>query len=314
LALVGYGLRLVVAALRFHADYLVVAEGSTHWFALYLLPRTRCRIILSIHCVLWPEYGPNRTKGLLRQVWLSLSRRLFRRHAYAIMSASDDITKQIYEIAKGEPRPVIPFLPSYRSGTFSTEQSPPAPPFRVLFAGRIETEKGVFTLLEVARMLKDAGENQIEFEICGDGSALARLRSETTRAGLTHSFHCHGHCNRATMSELFKRCHMVVVPTTTAFGEGFNQVVVESVLAGRPVVTSVVCPSRNYVSEAVVEVPPDEPAGYAQAILNLYHNAAVSEQKRTACAQYADQFYDKANGWGAALQRAIQQKDPVVTE
>jgi len=107
---------------------------------------------------------------------------------------------------------------------------------------------------------------------------------------------------------------MVVVPTTTAFGEGFNQVVVESVLAGRPVVTSVVCPARNYVSEAVVEVPPDEPGGYAQAILSLYQNAAVYEQKRAAGAQYEGQFYDKSNGWGAALQSAIQQKDPVVTE
>ena len=47
------------------------------------------------------------------------------------------------------------------------------------------------------------------------------------------------------MREMFRQAHVLIVPTTTDFIEGFNQVVVEGVLAGRPVITSWNVPSAG---------------------------------------------------------------------
>ncbi len=294
-----YGIRLMAAAVHFRADYVVVADGSTHWFALCLLPSRRYRTIATVHCMLWLPFKP--ASSLVRR----MNKRFFRRHAHAVMSASEEITKQIVQTARGEPRPIAGFLPTYRRGTFSRDASPPGTPFKVLFAGRVEADKGVFDLLDIARTFVVSPERKIEFDVCGEGSALARLRSDVEAAGLAGVFRCHGHCSRAIMRQMFAQCHAVAVPTTTSFGEGFNQVLIEAVLAGRPVITSAVCPALSYVREAVVEVPPDNSAAYAKAIIQLCDDPGFYEQKRRACSSYQEQFYDESKGWAAALQSII---------
>ena len=107
------------------------------------------------------------------------------------------------------------------------------------------------------------------------------------------------------MEKMLGESHTVVVPTMSDSNEGFNQVVVESVLAGRPVITSVVCPAVKYVREAVFEVPPDDPKGYAEAILQLSDDLHTYDRTRAACSTYQEQFYDERNGWCAALKSII---------
>src|SRR5205814_1764003 len=94
-------------------------------------------------------------------------------------------------------------------------------------------------------------------------------------------------------------------PTTTDFPEGFNQVVVEGILAGRPVITSSVCPALDYVRDAVVEVPPDDVNAYHDAVLRLHDDVALYEQKRAASVSLQGQFYDPKRGWAEALLTAL---------
>jgi glycosyltransferase involved in cell wall biosynthesis len=65
------------------------------------------------------------------------------------------------------------FRPSFPAAAFA--EIPPArnfsAPFRVMFAGRIEQNKGVFDILEIAEKLREKG-RPIEFTLCGDGGAL----------------------------------------------------------------------------------------------------------------------------------------------
>ena len=65
----------------------------------------------------------------------------------------------------------------------------------------------------------------------------------------------------------FASSHAVIVPTTSRFEEGFNMVCAEAILAGRPVITSAVCPALAYIREAAIEVQPDNIDQYYQAIL-----------------------------------------------
>jgi glycosyltransferase involved in cell wall biosynthesis len=235
-----------------------------------------------------------------------LDRPLWQKSAAAILSASIDITRQIDQTTAGTHRPVIQFLPTYRPGTFEADLPPgKREPFRVLFAGRIEGYKGVFDLLEIANRFKVAGRETIEFDLCGTGSAIEPLNDRIAQSNLDGRFRVHGHCDRAKMRQMFRDCHVLIVPTTTDFAEGFNQVVAEGVLAGRPVITSSVCPALDYVREAVIEVPPNDVTAYHDAILRLHDDTNLYEQKRAASISLQKQFYDPALGWAQALLKSL---------
>ena len=84
----------------------------------------------------------------------------------------------------------------------------------------------------------------------------------------------------------------------------------------RPVVTSSVCPSLYYMGDAAIEVPPNDIQAYGDALLALYKNKQLYEQKRRACLQVQEQFYDKNKSWGFALESILiavnqQQKKPL---
>jgi glycosyltransferase involved in cell wall biosynthesis len=300
---IWYGVRLAASALRFRADVAVVVDG-THWFALGLMRLVGVQAIPSLHCVLWLKHHP--PAGLAGRVIHRLNARFFRRRAMAVLSISNDVSEQVRPMLNGRATPIIPFLPSYRRESFDGLASPPpSPPFRVFFAGRIERNKGVFDLLDIAKQFATDGHTDIEFDLCGDGSQLQFLRQAAIDAGIANRFRCHGHSTKPLMRQMYERCHVVIVPTTTDFTEGFNKVVAEGVLAGRPVITSSVCPALEYVKEAVVEVPPDDAMAYAQAILHLQQDGEFYQTKRQGCAAGAI-FHDPARGWKAALAAAIQ--------
>lgn len=299
-----YGLRLIVSALQSRSHAVVVADGTTHWFVLSLLPILGVQVIPSLHCVLWCKYLPPSTV----EKWLfKFSRNLFANQCPAILTASDEISEQLVEITSSHNLPLVPFLPTYRRTEFAVIGEPDEnrSPFRVLFAGRIEPNKGVFDLLEIAKRFAALGRQDIVFDVCGSGSALESLSKAASEAGVDSSFVCHGHCNKSQMREMFKRSHVVIVPTKTDFVEGFNQVVVEGVLSGRPVVTSDVCPALSYVRGAVVEVPPDDIQEYGNALLKLCDDRTFYEEKQRSCLTLQEQFYDSSRGWGAMLKSIL---------
>lgn len=296
--------RTAWGALRFGADLLIISDGTCHWFPLRVLPKLGVTIIPTVHCMLWRKSAP--PPGRVKRIINWLDRPFWRRSAGSILSASSDITRQIAQFAGGSHRPAIEFLPTYRAGTFE-DLIPPDPlkPFRVLFAGRIESFKGVFDLLAISKNLNAIGRTEIEFDLCGAGSALERLKQEALQAGVSDRFRIHGHRDRTKMRQMFRDCHVLIVPTTSDFAEGFNQVVVEGVLAGRPVVTSDVCPALDYVKDAVVQVPADDVQAYQDAIVQLCDDRALYDQKRQASVALQGPFYDPSNGWAAALRKAL---------
>lgn len=297
---------IIVRALGFRADVVVHSGGTSLWFMMRLLPPLRIAVVPVLTCVLWRknEAAPGRAQRLIRR----LDRAFWSRSAVATLSMSADISTQVAVAAGGDPAPILEFLPTYRADTFSSDPPPPRvkTPFRVLFAGRIERNKGVFELLEIASRLDAAHRSEIEFDLCGTGSAFQELAARVESSGLSGRFRLHGHCERGVMRQMFRDCHVVIAPTTTDFIEGFNQVVVEGVLAGRPVITSSVCPAIEYVRAAVVEVPPDDIDAYQNAVLELFSNAALYAGKRAACVSLQRQFYDPAHGFAATLRKALE--------
>jgi glycogen(starch) synthase len=298
------GLQLLRVAISFQADVIIADSGTTYWFVLSLFSWLGIKVIPSLHCTLWRKYS-GQTLG--EKITLKLSRNLFKSGCHTIHAVSHDIAEQIAELTGGIHQPVYEFLPTYQRSDFASIAPPPkeTSPFRVLFAGRVEYNKGVFDLLEIAAYFASGGIKDIIFDICGAGSALEALRQQAKQANLDEFFICHGYCNKPQMREMFGKSHAVIVPTRTDFIEGFNRVVSESILSGRPVITSAVCPALSYVLEAVIEVPPNDVTAYANAVLELYNNPHIYEQKRLATIKLQDQFYDINNSWGAMLKASL---------
>ncbi|HZK81388.1 MAG TPA: glycosyltransferase family 4 protein [Humisphaera sp.] len=300
-----YGLRLTISAIRFKADVAVVADGA-HWFSLALLPLMGVKVVPTLHCVLWRKGQP--PSGIVKRIVTMLDGWFFRNCTAGVLSLSKDITDQLSQLLKGKEKKVIPFLPIYRIESFQGLGVPAnPPPFRVFFAGRIERNKGVFDLLEIARRFKTDGRLDIEFDLCGEGGALPELRQAVATADVAERFRLHGHVEKPKMRAMYDAAHVVIVPTTSDFIEGFNKVVAEAVLAGKPVVTSSVCPALEYVRDAVIEVPPDDVRAYGDAVLRLRNDPAFYESKRQGCIAAQPQFYDVSRSWGTALRTMLAQ-------
>jgi glycogen synthase len=304
---VWYGLRLVATALQWRADVVIAATGTTHWFVLALLHYLGIKVIPSLHCVLWRQYVPQ-TK--VEKLLIKLNAYLFNRST-AILAVSNTISGQVKQTIDSRQAKVqgavLDFLPVYRGKEFRDVAPPNLTklPFRVVFIGRVEENKGVFDLLEVAKQLAAQGRRDIQFDICGNGSLLESLRFEIQQAGLEQTVICHGYCNKDKVHQVLSQSHAVIVPTKTSFAEGFCKVVAEGVLAGRPVVTSKVCPALAYARPGVVEASPDNVADYTNALLKLRDDVQFYQQKRQGCFKVQAQFYDFSRSWGATLKSVL---------
>lgn len=299
-----YGLRFVASALRWQADVAVVADGTTHWFVLYLLKAFGIDIIPSLHCVIWCKYLPRKKS---EKLLTALSRRLFI-NSSAVLAVSQDIARQVQQMVGDTiDRPVSVFLPFYRREEFSFIVPPKLEkkPFRVLFIGRMTVEKGVLDLVEIAKQLKAEGRQDICFGFCGTGAATDKMQKEIRAAGLESSIELYGYCNRTQLQEKLNQAHVVIVPTRKTFVEGFCKVIAEGILAGRPVITSSVCPALPYVASGAVEVAPEDVQGYKNAILKLCDDPAYYKAKRQGCFEVQEQFYNPSNSWGNVLKQAL---------
>ena len=286
------------------ADLLVMSEGTGHFFPFQWLAPADMALVPSIHCTIWPKYFTvSKTQFLLNL----LNRRIYTKRASSILCLSEDIRKQIVHVAGESHSPIIPFIPTYRKETFQHIAAPsPENQFNLLYAGRMEREKGIFDLLQIAVELRRKGASQIHIHLCGDGSSEKELRDLAHSRNVESIFHVHGYCHRPEMLHHIEESHAFIVPTTTTFGEGFNKVVVEGILSGRPVITSTVCPAIEMVRPAVIEVPPDDPSGYLDAAERLASDKALYNRMQQATSGLRNQFYAPENSWEQALILAVE--------
>jgi glycosyltransferase involved in cell wall biosynthesis len=301
----AYSRALMEAVERFRANVLLVPDYP-HLFLLGRLRQRGVSVIQSLHCTLWPPHLRPSPTSRATTALLGLT---YVRACDAILSASDEIDRQVAAITSRWRRPAPPiagFLPHYLPEMYGGLRAPErGPVFRFMYVGRIEVEKGVFNLLEIATRLRDQGRCDIVFEICGWGSALDELRTCVSNRRLEASFVVHGKCERKQLREVYDRSYAVVVPTTVHFVEGFNQVVVEALLAGRPVITSRACPALSYVAPAVLQVPPDDLDAYQRAIVRLADDPVTYERLRAACEPTCRRFLDEETSFGRALQHVL---------
>lgn len=303
-------LRLMAIALRSAAKDIIVLDGVTHWFLLSPLRLFGRRLYVSAHTVFWQagDTIPAKYRAIHRsEGWF------LRKICSGALVASDTIGDQLRTMAgPGVAKlPVILFLPLYERAHFERFSPPDASAgeFRIFFAGRVEENKGVFDLVSIVEAMRADG-RRVHLDICGEGSAKAPLEAHIRERGRGEHIVLHGHLERAAMLDILAAAHVVVVPTRSSFPEGFNQVVVEAVLARRPVVTSKICPALELVAPAALEAEADNPESYRAAIEALIDDPALYARKLAAGETLREQFFDPANAWTRKAANLLSDTQP----
>ena len=293
---IGYflrGLYIFYVCVKYRPNIIFVADGNTFWFMLLPLTLMGIKISPVLHCTFWPQKLP---VSMYQRILIFMARPLFRSFAHAILSVSSEITEQITHIRDIKPNhaktlsPILEFLPSYHAAA-ADFQSPSIGngPFNILFASRIEANKGIYELISIAQKLK-AQQPDIQLHVAGDGTDSVKFNAIVHELGLIDIIKNHGYCDKSRMAILIESSHAFLVPTTSQFVEGFNKVCLEGVLAGRPVIASSACPAINYLGAAAVIVEPDDTDGYFDAILQLYSDGELYRRKVDAALEYRHTF------------------------
>lgn len=287
------------------AKIIVLTDAMYHWWAVLPWRWRGVRFVNALHCAI---LRPAAREPLTRRLLARLLAWFHYRFADPTLAASPLIVAQVAALSGGRIAATL-FLPTYAPAQFAAIPPPAVAPrqaFQVLFAGRVERNKGVFDMLEACRRLRAEGGRPIVFHICGEGTASAALRAAVEQSGMGDVFLLHGFCDRAALTQRLVESDAVVVPTRSDFEEGFAMIVAEGVIARRPVVTSRVCPALELVHEAAIEVAPDDVAGYAAALRALATDDALYARKVAATEGLRDGFFDTGNGYGAKLRAVLR--------
>lgn len=291
-------------ALAFKADVALIDSGTSHCFASALFNLAGIPTLDNFHNTFWPAgFPPQRA---LARLLNRLNGLYLRRGGGVQLGVSPECQRQAEQLA-GRKLRFFQYRAMYAADAFGA--LPPAPddwrPFRIVFAGRVERNKGVFDILSMAEKLERARPGTVLFELCGDGGAFPELAAEVVRRGLGRQVLLHGRLDRPHLTEVYRRGHLVIVPTTSGFNEAFAMVAAEAVLMGRPVLSSSVVPACEVLAGAVVLARPDDVDDYVAKILDLIGDDVRYGALCRACLDLRGLFLDPANGFAAALGRAL---------
>ena len=303
---VWYGLSLIVSALRFGADFAVVVSGTTHWFVLSLLTLARVKVIPCLHNSFWPSGYPQ-TRGRASKVIRALDAWFWRHCAEATLCVSPECQRQVETITGGRNGPIFQFRSQFYPDDFVSVAPPPPHderPFRVIFVGRVQREKGVFDVVEIADRLERKYPGRLRYEVCGSGSDLEELKQAIEGRGLGEVVKLMGPLKRPELLAAYGRSHVLIVPTRPTFCEGMPATAAEAVLTGRPVLTSRLSNALDVLEGAVVEARPDDLDSYIEGLERLMTDGDYYRQCCEACPALRAQFYDRDRGFAAALGRA----------
>jgi glycosyltransferase involved in cell wall biosynthesis len=138
--------------------------------------------------------------------------------------------------------------------------------FRVLYAGRLVREKGLFELLEA--MAHVVRQEECTLLIAGEGPSEGDLRRLIADLGLRDHVTLLGFLGQEELEAVYAQADMLVLPS---YREGFPTVLLEAMSHGLPLVTTPIRGAVDHLIERenVLFVPPQSSRELAEAIIML---------------------------------------------
>jgi glycosyltransferase involved in cell wall biosynthesis len=268
-------------------------------------------VVPILHNTLWPNGFP--PTSLAKHLVMKLDRAFWKRVPLAPIAVSPECERQVDQLTKGRHSAIFQTRAQFEPEYFA--QIPPPPPhdqrpFRIMFIGRVNRNKGVFDILEIARRIQESHPGLIRWEICGGGPDFDDLQSCCQKLDLEQTFQLRGWTSLEDLVGVYARSHASIVPTRSGFAEGLAMTAAEAILAGRPLITNPVVPALELLSPACIAARTDNVDSHHQAVLKLATDPDLYNRLCGACQDLSAPFYDRGCGLAAALKRALVSELP----
>ncbi|HLD50841.1 hypothetical protein A3K34_03135 [candidate division WWE3 bacterium RIFOXYC1_FULL_40_10] len=147
-------------------------------------------------------------------------------------------------------------------------------PVNILFIGRLEREKGVNYLPELAQRL---GSYQYKMDIIGDGPELSSLKSKVAELGLADKIIIHGKVPFEEIPSFYSKATVFLFPTRRY--EGFPMVLVEAGMSGIPIIAFDMGGTKDAVIDKITGFlcKEDEIACFSQKLESLVADVKLRE-------------------------------------
>ena len=175
----------------------------------------------------------------------------------------------------------------------------------ILFAGRLEKNKGVFVLLDAIRDIRemkgDKGlkKAKIIFRFVGEGSEKAAMLKKERELGIS-SLVEHTSVPYDDMPGVYAGADIYVAPSipTPTWEEQYNTTLLEAQASGLPIVTTQTGGIPENVGDAAVIVPPNDVRALAHAIKDFLLNEKLRQQFGEKARKRAETVHDIRFGAG----------------
>ncbi len=127
------------------------------------------------------------------------------------------------------------------------EWTPAPPPLRLLFAGRLNRQKGLRILLDAFAQFSHDIPGMVHLDIVGDGPERAMLEGMSHSLGLAATVKFHGWQEKTALRDLYRESHLFVNPSLY---EGMPNTVLEALASGLPVVASDIPGNRELLHKS----------------------------------------------------------------
>ncbi len=168
----------------------------------------------------------------------------------------------------------------------------------VLFAGRLEFEKGVQTVLDALPRVRERV-GRIRFEVAGAGTHRAELERQAAKLAVRVRFL--GFLDEVALRERYAAADLVIVPSLY---EPFGLVTLETMAAGTPVAVADTGGLQETVAhgETGLRFTPGDPAACAEAITRLLTDRRLARK----LAMRAREVLASRYSWAAAADRTVE--------
>lgn len=143
------------------------------------------------------------------------------------------------------------------------------------FVGRLVSTKGVWTLLQAARQLRDEG-FQFSVMLIGDGPEHERLQEQVIASGLEKFVQFMGYQASDGLQQLLSQAATVVMPSLA--GEVFGMVAAENMARGKLMIVSDVGAIREVVRDTGLSFAAGDPMALAACMKSVLQDASLAAQ------------------------------------
>jgi len=282
---------------------MALISTAGHWFMYVPLSWMGVRIVPSLHNTLWPNGCRPRT--VIARLTQRLNGWFWKNHVYATLVVSDECARQVRELAGELRSPIHVAVAQYPTDLPSPKPVPPRPPFRVLFAGRIEGNKGIWDVLNAAELLDRRSSGAVHWTFAGRGSDLDALQSEVRLRGLGGIVTCVGHLSPDHYLAAIDASHVVLSPTTSNFCEGLQKVAVEGILRCRPVITTRFSNALDRFGDAIEECEERSAESIASKVELLANNDVIYQSRQSASNRLRSMLFNEQVCYGSLFRRLV---------